>query len=30
VFIHDRTGAGPYSKPISGPEDVYLGRRLEI
>jgi hypothetical protein len=30
VFVHDRTGAGPYSRAISGVEDVYLGRRLEI
>jgi dienelactone hydrolase len=30
VFVHDRTGAGPYSRPISSIEDVYLGRRLEI
>jgi hypothetical protein len=30
VFVHDRTGAGPYGKPLASLDDVYLGRRLEI
>jgi dienelactone hydrolase len=30
VFVHDRTGEGPYSRQIRGIEDVYLGRRIEI
>ena len=30
VFIHDRTGVGPYSPPIGSTEDVYLGKRVEI
>jgi hypothetical protein len=30
VFIHDRTGAGPYSRAIETVEDVYLGRRIDL
>jgi hypothetical protein len=30
VFVHDRTGEGPYSPQIRSVEDVYLGRRIEI
>jgi dienelactone hydrolase len=30
VFVHDRTGEGPYSPQLRGVDDVYLGRRLEI
>jgi hypothetical protein len=30
VFIHDRTGAGPYSRALESVGDVYLGRRLDI
>jgi hypothetical protein len=30
VFVHDRTGAGPYSPQLKGVEDVYLGRRIDI
>jgi len=30
VFVHDRAGEGPYSRPIRGIEEVYLGSRLDI
>ena len=30
VFVHDRTGAGPYSAQIGSTQDVYLGKRIEI
>ncbi len=30
VFVHDRTGEGPYSPQLRGVDDVYLGKRLEI
>jgi len=30
VFVHDRTGEGPYSPQLRGVDDVYLGKRLEL
>lgn len=30
VFIHDRTGIGPYGRALESVDDVYLGRRIEI
>ena len=30
VFVHDRTGAGPYSPQLKSVEDVYLGGRIDI
>jgi hypothetical protein len=30
VFVHDRTGTGPYGPELRSVEDVYLGKRIEI
>ena len=30
VFVHDRTGSGPYSPQLDSVEDVYLGKRIGI
>jgi dienelactone hydrolase len=30
VFVHDRTGEGPYSRQLRDVNDVYLGGRIEI
>ena len=30
VFVHDRTGTGPYSPAIKSTDDVYLGKRIEL
>jgi hypothetical protein len=30
VFVHDRTGTGPYSPQLKSIDDVYLGGRIDI